>query len=175
MRLETMLKGGVVAVGMAITSFAAQAAPVLNGGWFEDTIQAVNVSSDFSPYEFTLLDDAFFRITDAFLVGDIYTVFETGGTTPLLTTSFQGFAAGFGDNATADNGWTSDRLSSAEILLSAGTYSLEVFGDGAGGLPAGFFVRLDSATQVVPVPAALPLLAGGVALLGVARRRKRES
>ncbi|QIE42208.1 VPLPA-CTERM sorting domain-containing protein [Meridianimarinicoccus aquatilis] len=175
MEISRLLKGAVTALGLSLASISAHAAPVLDGGWFGDDVQDTNTASDFSPYTFTLLADAWFRITDAFLTGDKYTVFETGSTTPLLTTALFGFSSGFGDNTTADFGWTSASHESAEILLSAGSYSLEVFGDCGGGCPAGFYTRLDSAMPTVPVPAALPLLLGGIATMGALRRTKRKS
>lgn len=161
------------AVALCFGAFAADATPVLDGGWASDTVPDINVESANSPYVFELLTDAWFRITDGFLTDDVYTVFQTGDTTPLLVTSFQAFDAGFGDNAGADNGWTSASFSSAEVLLSAGSYSLEVFGDCAGGCPAGFYTRLDTATPV-PVPAGLPLLLGGLAVLGALRQTNRK-
>ena len=165
--LKKMAAAALLALGFATV---AEAAPVLDSGWFSDDVENANNPSIASPYEFTLVAPAMFRITDAFVVGDTYTVYNFGSL--ILTTSFQGFAAGFGDNPSADFGWTSDQYGSAEIMLAAGTYSLDVFGDGAGGFPAGFYTRLDSVASI-PVPAALPLLLSGVAgLLVVARRRK---
>lgn len=173
MTIRKKIAGGLLILGLCIGTSAANAAPVVNGGWYEDTLTADNVSSDGSPYAFTLLTEAWFRITDAFLTGDTFTVFETGGLSPLLTTSNQAFGAGFGDNTNADFGWTSASYGSAEILLSAGDYSLEVFGDCGGGCPANFFARIDTAS--VPLPAGLPLLAGGLAAIGFIRRSKTKS
>jgi hypothetical protein len=55
------------------------------------------------------------------------------------------------------------------LNLSAGTYSLIVQGDGAGGVPAGFFVRADA----IPEPAALALF--GVGLLGIGLMRRKRA
>lgn len=171
MTIREKISRGLLVLGLCIGTSAANASPVLNGGWYEDNLTADNVASDGSPYTFTLLTAAWFRITDAFLVGDTFTVFETGGVSPLLETVNQAFATGFGDNTNADFGWTSADHGSAEILLSAGAYSLEVFGDCGGGCDAGFYARLDA----VPLPAGLPLLAGGIAAFGFVRRFKSKS
>lgn len=150
-------------------SGVAEAAPVLGGGWFFDEITNVAAPSAGSPYDFTLVGPAWFRITDGFIIGDTYQVFD--GVDLILTTSFQGFGAGFGDNVGADIGWTSADFGSAEILLAAGSYSLSVIGDGFAGTPSGFYTRLDPAA-VIPLPAALPLLLAGLGGLVIVGRRR---
>jgi hypothetical protein len=175
MKLLSALKTGATAAALSLAAVSAGAAPVLDGGWFEDTLSDTNTASDASPYVFSLSEDAFFRITDAFLTGDTFTVFRAGGLTPLLTTSLTGFAMGFGDNSEADNGWTSASFGSAEIVLGAGDYELNVFGDGGGGLPAGFYTRIDSVTPPpIPLPAGLPLILAGLGALGALRIAKRR-
>ena len=168
MKIETFMGASALTFGLLHASMA-HAVPVVDGGWASDEVLAAGAPSVGSAYAFTLTDAAYFRITDAFITGDVYSVFNAGAL--LLETSFQAFGAGFGDNPTADDAWTDASFSSGEILLAAGDYSLVVIGDGAGGLPAGFFTRLDSVAPV-PLPASLGLMGlaiGGVGLM--ARRR----
>lgn len=173
MNLKTFTATSATALALCLGS--AHATPVLDAGWLFDSVSATNTASSASPYIFTLTSSAWFRITDAFLAGDTFFVFNTGEFTPVLTTSLQGFASGFGDNSMADSGWTSASIESGEMLLSAGSYSFSITGNCGGGCPAGFYTRLDTAdVSAVPLPASLPLLLGGIAAFGVLRRKKRQ-
>jgi len=138
------------------------APPVLDAGWAYDEISGRFTDSDYSPYTYDLGDTAMFRITDYFNPGDTYYVYDYGAL--ILTTTFTAFATGFGDDAWADAGWTDASFGSGEILLAAGFHEITVQGDGIGGIPAGFFARLD--TQAVPEPGTIFML--GFALIGLA-------
>lgn len=152
----------------------ATAMPILDAGWLvdpaigaSDRVLAANINNEKGAYAYNLTSAAMFRITDQFIVGDIWKVFDSN--VLILTSSFVGFAGGFGDDATADAGWTSNAYSSGEVLLSAGAHSITVQGDGAGGIPARFYVRIDS----VPEPTTLALI--GLGLAGIAYSRKRKT
>ncbi|MGB2984667.1 MAG: hypothetical protein WBE26_02185 [Phycisphaerae bacterium] len=121
----------------------------LDGGWAYDQISGALVDSDDSPYVFTLTGHAMFRITDQFITGDRYWVYD-GGVLILTTAPFAG-AAPFGDDAVADAGWTNPAYEGGEVNLTAGPHSITVQGDGAGGIPAGFYVRLDSVEGIPTV------------------------
>ncbi len=141
------------------------APPVVDGGWAYDQIGAASTDSDFSPYVYALSAPALFSITDAYIVGDQYFVYDFGS--PILTTAlFSGTA--FGDDAFVDAAWTSGLYQGGQVILAAGPHSLTVQGDGVGGLPAGFYDRLDS----VPEPSTLLLLGSGLAGLGLWGRKK---
>lgn len=164
------MKKSITLAATAAAFFAsAHAAPVLDGGWFSDQIGAAGTNSDSSPYVFTLTSDAFFRITDAFAPGDDFVVNNNGSL--LLDPGLAAFPMGFGDDSDADDAWTDMDFESGEILLAAGMYSITVQGDGGGGLPAGFFVRLDSASEI-PVPAAAPLMLAGLGAIAARRKKK---
>lgn len=153
---------------------AAHAQPILDAGWevdpglgASDRILAANTDSEDGTYAYNLSGPALFSITDAFIVGDTYRVFDFG--VEILKTAFVSGGAAFGDNTTADAGWTSTNYGSGQVLLGAGKHELTIQGDGAGGLPARFFVRLDSVP--VPAPTSLALLGFGLVGLLAARRR----
>ncbi|SFI63818.1 VPLPA-CTERM sorting domain-containing protein [Celeribacter neptunius] len=169
MKFEKLLAASAVSVALLSSSASAL---TLDGGWESDTISDAGTPSSGSPYAVSLTDSAYFRITDAFITGDVFDIFIDG--VLAFSTTFTAFGSGFGDNPTADSAWTSASYSSGEYLLAAGDYSITVQGDGAGGLPAGFYTRLDS-VSAVPLPAAAPLLLAALGGLGFARRRKNKA
>ncbi len=146
-------------------------APILDAGWFYDEISDRFVDSIDSPYIYNLANPAYFRITDAFIVGDIYYVRDFG--TLILTTSlpYAGVPTGFPDPPTEyfpESAWQNPAYSGGEILLAAGPHFLTVQGDGVGGIPAGFYTQLTSA----PAPGAILLGSIGVGVVSWLRRRR---
>jgi hypothetical protein len=144
-------------------------APILNGGWAYDQVNQAFVPSIDSPYLYNLAAVALFTITDDFVMGDVYQVFDFGAL--ILTTLQAGAMPPFG--AGDPWGWTHAGYMKGQVLLAPGPHFLVVMGNGAGGLPAGFFTRIDS----VPEPSSILLLAGGIvgsalAALAVSRRKR---
>ena len=141
---------------------SVQAAPILDAGWAVDQIDQSAKDSQFSPYIYNLVGPAVFSISDDYIVGDTYFVYDFE--VLILTTSFYE-GTGF-----TDLFWTNPAYSKGSVLLGAGDHSLTVQGDGLGGLPAGFWVRLDSAIAA-PEPATLLMLVFGLLGLVGARRK----
>src|SRR6516164_3291058 len=83
--LMTVAAGSASSINNTVNTSASDAVPVLNGGWVFDQVDAVMAPSESSPYVFTLANPAFFRITDQFVPGDVYDVFDSG-TLVLVTT-----------------------------------------------------------------------------------------
>ncbi|HNS19909.1 MAG TPA: hypothetical protein PKH24_05390 [Sedimentisphaerales bacterium] len=148
----------------------ASAAPVLDAGWDYDQISASFVDSSGSPYVYDLAAPAYFRITDQYVVGDTYYVYDFGTLILTTTASYVGDPTGFSGDG--EDGWVSSLYSGGEVLLVSGAHSLTVQGDGAGGVPAGFYTQLTSAVPSVPVPGAVLLGTLGTGLVGWLRRRR---
>lgn len=168
MKMKNSIKALTIAAALSVATFAN--AITLNGGWESDQIDAAQTDSQNSTYFINLLESAVFSITDAFIVGDTFFVYDFGSL--ILTTSVAAGTPFTPSNGTADSAWESGSYSIGSVALAAGSHEITIQGDGAGGVPAGLFVRLDSASSVPDSGATLALLGlamGSIALL----RRKR--
>lgn len=165
-----MKKVAVVCL-FAMIAGTASAAPVLDAGWSYDEIDLAFTDSQQSPYTYDLEGCAYFRITDAFNVGDTFYVYDFGSL--ILTTSapYAGAPTGFGD--WGESAWQDSSYSGGEILLAPGAHSLTIQGDGVGGLSAGFYTQLTSAScPAVPAPGAILLGSLGAGLVNWLRRKR---
>jgi hypothetical protein len=181
MNVRATLAALAVAGGLICVTGQANALALVAGtGWVEDTITAINAPSIDSPVTFTVGagQNEIFSLTDAFIAGDRYSVTVGGVTTISTFTSYPGtFPLGLGTSAaTYDAAWADNQYSHLQLGFGAGSYSLSILGDGAGGLPAGFAFRLDSGTlsvSAVPEPSTWAMMVLGFAGVGfMACRRK---
>jgi hypothetical protein len=175
-----------IAGSLGLATTQANALAIVAGtGWVQDSVSAVNMPSTDSPVTFTVASGQsdIFSLTDAFVPGDVYSV-TTGGITTISTfTSYPGtFPLGLGGGttgaATYDAAWANNAFSHLQLGFSAGTYSLVITGDGAGGLPAGFAIRLDSGTLTVgavPEASTLAMMVLGFAGVGFLAYRKKST
>jgi hypothetical protein len=139
------------------------AAPLLGAGWTPDHVsQQDPVPSVMSPYVYNLTVPAIFRITDCCVQGDVYKVFDQA--ILILTTDDWSAKAPLGGDPWE---WTHAGWAKGEVLLGPGFHSLDITGVITGGLPAGFYARIDA----VPEPSAVILVGAGLALLGLLRKR----
>src|SRR4029078_7218350 len=110
---------GQARASMNFDPSAGDPPPTLDAGWVPDAIDDACTPSEPSPYVFTLPSSAYFRITDQFVVGDTYFVYN-GSVAPenlILTTVFNGPQAPLtpvGDPL-GEEGWESGDYSHGQI------------------------------------------------------------
>lgn len=154
----------------ACASLPAQALSI--GSGFEEFFFGGPGSAWDTTFNFVLATDALLQVTDGFLSGDRFEVFD-GATSLGLTSAPTSVGDEILDDyaaALADPRW-----SSGEFLLTAGSYSISgtaVDSPFQGGRAA---LRL-VAVAPVPEPSTYALMLGGLGLVGfLARRRERKA
>ncbi len=149
--------------------FQIPPAPVLGAGWAYDQINFVAPAPSLdSPYIYVLATQAIFRITDDFVMGDVYTVLDFGA--PILVTGDLTAQAPLGGPGPDPAGWLGAGWAKGSVLLAPGAHSLTV--EGTGQVPAGFYTRIDS--TMIPEPATYVLLGLGLGAIHLLRRRVRR-
>jgi hypothetical protein len=169
----------VAALAMAAPSYATTL--VVGSGWQYDQIDAKNAESVNSPITFTVPtgDTYLFSLSDGFLTGDVYKVVIDGVISSVST--FSDYSTPF-DNSTGPAAsyfsadWLNDEFSHLQLSFAAGSYSLMIYGNGKGGLPAGFGERLDNGdiSLGIPEPATWLTMLLGFGGLGIAMRNRRK-
>ena len=181
---KVLLLGSIAFAGFA--SSASATTVVAGSGWAEGVIDFSNGESTDSPLVFTVAAGTtdIFSLSDAYIPGDILTVSSQSGvpgsthiSTVSSTISHTARTLDFpivsgSVNPTYDAAWIDTDYSHLQLTLTAGTYDLDIFGNGAGGDPEHFGYRLDT-ISAVPEPATWAMMIMGFFGMGLMAYRRK--
>jgi len=175
MTLRKAFFGAAMAVALAAPAYALADTPIIeNSGWQNDQIDFVDTPSEGSNWTFTVADNAVFSLIDCCIVGDVYKLYDSVTSTLLATSTFTPGAFSDVQNEGAYFGsWTDPDYSRIAYNVGPGSYSFSITGNGAGGLSAGFGVRLDSASGA-PEASTWAMMLIGFAGMGATLRSARR-
>jgi len=133
----------------------------VDGGWQEFFFGGVGSFNDEGPWTFSSATPTILTVTDAFLDGDQFNVYDNAA---LLGATSVPVNDGTQVNDDPDAAFASPKFSHGQWFLVAGNHSITIeailspYGSGAG------YLRADTAQSIVPLPAAAW---SGLALLGM--------
>jgi len=170
-----------LASGLALVGFsgASYAGPITTDSWvgfcFGNSGSAASAGcqneaaqSSGNDFTFSLASISELKVTDAFLYGDTFKVYDFGSL--LFTTNT---VPTFGSGASnPDAAWADASFSHGSYVLGTGNHSISVFADtsphGSGGAYLGVF------TSAVPEPETYAMLLAGLGMMGAVARRRQQ-
>jgi len=163
----------VALIGAALIALgsggAAKAATLGSGGWTSFSFGGPSSPSNPSTFDFTSAAKGdILKITDAFLKGDVFKVFDSG-----VLLGLTSFVPASTSNTTfdPDTAFADSTYSKGIFSLAPGSHSISIITESSPFGSGGAYIRRDPNLAVpVPTPALLPGLIG----MGIAAYRKRK-
>jgi hypothetical protein len=172
MTFQRKLLVGAALAGSLFAAHAQAATLVAGDGWslfyFQATGSTIQDSgTGDSSYDFLLGGPATLNVTDAFIIGDVFEIFDNG-VSVFVTGPFNP-AGPESDNP--DTAFAGTTYSHGSIVLSAGSHSITGVATSSPTGSGGAFIQLVNG-GAVPEPATWAMMIAGFGLVGAMARRR---
>ena len=171
MSVRKLLAGAAIA-GSLFAANAQAATLAVDGGWSLFYFNAAG-SSIYDPgtgnlsYDFVLGDAATLKVTDAFIIGDVFEIFDNG--VSLFTTG--AFDLGGPNSSDADTAFAGTTYSHGFIVLGAGSHSITGIATVSPTGSGGAYIELAKG-GAVPEPSTWAMMIAGFGMVGYMARRR---
>jgi hypothetical protein len=171
MTFQGKLLVGAALAGSLFAAHAQAATLVVGGGWrlfqFDGPGSSIRDSgTGDSSYDFLLGGPATLNVTDAYVIGDVFEIFDNG--VSVFTTGAFNLAGPTTDDA--EGAFAGTTYSRGSIVLAAGSHSITGVATSSPTGAGGAFIELVSGG--VPEPATWAMMLAGFGMVGVMARRR---
>jgi hypothetical protein len=172
MTFQSRLLVGAALAGSLFAANAQAATLVVDGGWtlFLFGGSGSNITDSGTgalSYDFLLGDTATLNVTDAFVVGDVFQIFDNG--VSLFTTGPFNLAGG--TTSDPDTAFAGSIYSHGSIVLGAGSHSITGIATSSPTGSGGAYIELVKG-GAVPEPATWAMMIAGFGMVGYMARRR---
>lgn len=174
MKFDKKLFVGAALAGLFTAAHAQAATLTVDGGWTtflfgESGSIITDEATGDSSYDFLLAESAVLKVTDAYIIGDVFEIFDNG--VSIFTTG--PFDLGGLPTTHPEAAFNGSVYSHGSFVLGAGSHSITGVATSSPTGSGGAFIELTKAA--VPEPAAWAMMIAGFGMVGQMVRRRRSA
>jgi hypothetical protein len=171
MTFNRKLLAGAAIAGSLLATQAQAATLAVGGGWTLFTFGGTGsniIPGGGSSYDFLLQTSAILQVTDTFVIGDVFQIFDNG-VELFITGPFNLAGVSVDDPATAFAGTT---YSHGFAVLGAGSHSITGVATSSPTGSGAAYIQLTEGGGAVPEPATWAMMIAGFGMVGCMARRR---
>jgi hypothetical protein len=172
MTFNRKLLAGAAIAGSLLATQAQAATLATGGGWalfnFGGSGSSIVPDTGGSSYDFLLQTSAILQVTDAFIIGDVFQIFDNG-VELFITGAFDLGGVSTSDPTTAFAGTT---YSHGFAVLGAGSHSITGVATSSPTGSGAAYIQLTEGGGAVPEPATWAMMIAGFGMVGCMARRR---